>query len=589
MNSNQEMIINGRAVSRGIAVGRIVCLFGAKRQFVRKSISESQVEAEIERFRLAVKSSTESIEYEISAADHDRNTAASEILQSHRTILRDPSLQAQIIDQIKGERVNAEWAVFSAFGNASVRFISQPDERLKEKHLDVEDVCERILLSLGVEDTPIDLQPNSIVAAKEVSPAMFLNLAAKGMIGIIAESGGWTSHTSILAREAKIPAITGVHRVLESFVNDVWVGVDGFSGEAIINPSDETVKRLEDPKHSYSAPTEINLESNQSLTTLDGRPIILRTNTGNISSYQDAHRSGAKGIGLFRSETLIDVFGRIPNEDEQAKYYTELAKATAEYGIRIRTFDIDESVLDPKFSVRQKNPALGLRAIRLGLVREDLLRTQISALLRASVDTNIGVVIPMVSGTSEITQVQQMVSEESKRLEKEGVSFGRFDLGAMIEIPSAVLVADQLANICDFLCLGTNDLAQYLFAADRDNQSVSKWFRTLHPAMIRAVKRVIDECHKVNKPLVVCGEMAGSPFYVPVLIGLGVTELSMSPSSIGPVSRVIGGIAYDETVDLVRNARQLVSADEIEDLVHSISLREWSHLFSPGFLEMQSA
>ncbi|MGH9947334.1 MAG: phosphoenolpyruvate--protein phosphotransferase, partial [Pyrinomonadaceae bacterium] len=535
MTSRGEIIVKGRAVSRGVAVGNIVCLYGTKRQFVRRTVDERDVAKELERFEKAQADSGESIAKAIAAARQDQNKAASEILLTHKTILDDPSIRQRIIGSISRDKTSAEWAVFEVFQDAAAKLRDQSDETQKEKHLDFEDVCEHLLVSLGAAKESIPLPPGSIVAATEVSPAMFLDLAVQGIRGLIAESGGWTSHTSILAREAKIPAITGIRNILETFGEGESVAVDGFTGEAIIDPSDATCERIRHPEqHKKNSSGEFTF-ADRNISTLDGIPIIIRTNTGTVESYENAEKAGAKGIGLFRSEAIIDTLGRIPNEDEQAAFYSELAKATGEYGVSIRTFDIDESVLEGSLSVRKKNPALGLRAIRLGLAREELLRTQICALLRAAYSTSLSVVVPMVSGTAEIRHVRQIIDEESERLRTEDIKIKLFELGAMVEVPSAVLVADQLAKVCDFLCLGTNDLAQYLLAADRDNESVSKWFRTLHPAMIRSVKRVIDECRKAKKPLVVCGEMAGSPFYVPVLIGLGATEFSVSPATISDV------------------------------------------------------
>jgi len=265
-----------------------------------------------------------------------------------------------------------------------------------------------------------------------------------------------------------------------------------------------------------------------------------------------------------------------------------VANAIGGDALRVRTFDIDADQFLDATTQRQKNPALGLRAIRLGMVNQDLLIPQIRALLRASYDRNVGIIVPMVTGTSEIAAVRQIIEKESEQLALNGVSIGSPAVGAMIEIPSAVLVADQLANACDFLCLGTNDLAQYLLAADRDNESVSPWFRTLHPAMIKAVGHVIKSAVDASKPLTVCGEMAGSPFYVPVLIGLGAIELSMNPGSIEAVSKVVAGIAFEEAVKLVSEIEGLTTPDDIEAAVKSTALGKWAHLFSSGFLEVES-
>ena len=406
------------------------------------------------------------------------------------------------------------------------------------------------------------------------------------MIGIAAETGGWTSHTSILAREAKIPAVSGIAKIGKRIRDGQSVIVDGFLGQVIIEPSDATLNA-----YTSSIPgimpdvASADLEF-KPLTTLDGRKIVIRTNTVSIDSYRSAALNGARGIGLFRSESLIAKFKRIPTEDEQTMEYVAFAEATGEDGVRIRTFDIDADQFFNAAAPRQKNPALGLRAIRLGMRDPDLLIPQIRALLRASYGREIGVIVPMVTGVSEIAAIRRIMAEETDKLASGGTSIGSPGVGAMIEIPSAVMVADQLADACDFLCLGTNDLAQYLLAADRDNESVSPWFRTLHPAMIKAVGDVIKSAANGSKPLTVCGEMAGSPFYAPVLIGLGATELSMNPGSIEAVSRVVAGIAFDEARQLVSEIKILTTADEVEAVVKATAETKWAHLFYSGFLDL---
>jgi phosphotransferase system enzyme I (PtsI) len=470
------------------------------------------------------------IEDDIARSQKVVRSAASEILDSHLLILDDPTIRTQVIEKIGTDQINTESAVYDVFEEIASRFRANPDQALRERSLDVEDVCERLLSALMPEAEAFVPAPDSVLIAKEIRPSSLLEIVDSGVVALAAENGGWTSHTSILAREANIPAVTGIAKIGKRIRDGQNVIVDGFSGEIIIDPSEATLVAYQSreaagiPKPALVEPTE------KALSTLDGREIIIRTNSVSVSSYESAALDGsARGIGLFRSESLIGKFKRIPTEDEQTQEYLALADATGEHGIRIRTFDIDSDQFLNAAAQRQKNPALGLRAIRLGVTNPELLIPQIRALLRASRNRNIGIIVPMVTGVSEIDEVRSVIQRQSEELAAKGVSIGSPELGAMIEIPSAMMVADQLADVSDFLCLGTNDLAQYLLAADRDNESVSNWFRTLHPAMIRAVGSVIRVANDASKPLIVCGEMAGSPFYVPVLIGLGATELSVEP------------------------------------------------------------
>ena len=584
-----DIRLRGRAVSRGIAIGKVVFLYGSRRQFARRSLSESEVDSEIERLRAAHSQAVESLKRDIGRDRERSSNVVVEILDSHLLLLEDKAIPEQIVSRIEKELVNAESAVQLTFDEIAARFRTNSDEHFREKVVDLEDVSERLLVELGAGMDKISLPPDSIIVAKEIRPSTLLDFVSNGAIGLVAESGGWTSHTSILARESKIPAVTGLNQTTQLFRNGQKVIVYGYSGEVFVDPSSAVTDAYRSRSALPGKPKKIDSSTLQSTATLDGRAITIRTNATSIDSYRTAQQFGAKGIGLYRSESLISKFKRIPNEDEQVDAYIELAEAAGEDGIRIRTFDIDSDEFFETAAARQKNPALGMRAIRLGITEPELLSTQIRSLLRAADERKINVIVPMVTGISELSAVKELVSNQQNSLSEAGISFGSISVGGMIEIPSAILLADQLADVCDFLCLGTNDLAQYLLAADRDNDSVSNWFRTLHPAMIRAVKHVIDVCKQANKPLIVCGEMAGSPFYVPVLIGLGAIELSMSPSSIGAVRRVIAGLAYEETVELVRQIEKLTTADEIENVVADFAKDNWPHLYAPGFLESQIA
>jgi phosphoenolpyruvate-protein kinase (PTS system EI component) len=278
---------------------------------------------------------------------------------------------------------------------------------------------------------------------------------------------------------------------------------------------------------------------------------------------------------------LFDRFKGFPTESQQYDAYKEIAEFAGEDGVRIRTFDLGPEQVYGNSHSREKNPALGLRAIRFGLAYNRQLRVQIRAILRASHGKNIDLVIPMVSGIGEIRDVREVVEREKEALSSKGIPIGNPGIGAMVEVPSAVILIDQIVRATDLVCLGTNDLVQYLLAVDRDNEAVAGWFRTLHPAVIRALRSVIDATSQAGKPLVVCGEMAGSPFYLPLLLGMGATELSMNVNSILRVRKVISGIAYQETLDLAREVDACVTADEVESALERHIHDKWSHLIQP--------
>jgi phosphotransferase system enzyme I (PtsI) len=582
-----EIRIFGRAVSRGIGIGNAVCLFGTRKQFFHNKIAAAQIDTELDRFEKARAAARTALDADVAHSRRKFGDAVADILETHLLIIEDPEFQSHIRNGISTERFNAEWAISAGAAKYSSLFEKSTERQLREKHLDLEDVADRLISAIAAGTEEIRFEKGSVIAASELKASTILRFQEAGIAGIVSEHGGWTSHASILARELEIPSVTGIEHLFSCVLDGSRIAVDGFKGEVIIDPTKETETKLRSRNPDRTTPRSDTSKEGE-LTTLDGRQIVIRTNTASVESYKLAAENGAKGIGLYRSEGLIGKFGRIPTEDEQVDEYCRIADAAGGDGVRIRTFDIDSELYSANGAGRQRNPALGLRAVRLGLRRPELLVPQIRAILRASFERSVSIVIPMVSGTTEINRVREMLGEQKRSLENEGIRFGDPDVGAMIEVPSSAVLADQVAAVSDFVCLGTNDLAQYVLAADRDNEAVSEWFRTLHPAMLRIVKTVIESCKKAGKRLVVCGEMAGSPFYVPVLVGMGATELSVGPKSIEPVRRVVAGIAFEEAAKLFRELQKFTTPDEIEQIVTDTARRKWPHLYPADFFELNS-
>ncbi len=323
---------------------------------------------------------------------------------------------------------------------------------------------------------------------------------------------------------------------------------------------------------------------NGKTSTKDGVEIVIRVNTDAPEIYRQARDQGASGVGLYRSEAIFDRMGSFPSEDEQFAAYTQIAAATGEAGVRIRTFDVGVGQLSGDAKVIERNPSLGLRSIRLSLTDQGYFRTQIRAILRASYGNSIDIVLPMISGVDEIFRLRSIIDEEKYELRAVGLPIGEPLLGAMIEVPSAVLTVNEIAQNVDLLCLGTNDLVQYLLAVDRDNESVADWYQTLHPAVIRSIREVVDAANNANIPLNICGEVAGSPFYTPLLIGLGARELSMNVNSIPNIRNLISGITCGEAAQLVDSISSCSTAAEIEDKLRAHYLENWSELFPSRLL-----
>ena len=391
------------------------------------------------------------------------------------------------------------------------------------------------------------MDKNSIILAKELKPSTLIELIKSSPKAIITENGGWTSHTFILARELNIPAVTAIKGILRRVKSGETVVVDGFNGNVIFNPKIETVKKYRQKAEQIEISRAEKLQVVKGdLKTLDGHLIKVHANLDLASDYAQAKKFGADGIGLYRSEFLFNQNKGFPKENEQVESYRKIANIVGDGGVKIRTFDLSIDQLAYENVEKEKNPALGLRAVRLSLTYERQFRTQLRALLRASADQNIDIVLPMISDISEIHRTKQIIADESEKLARRKIRFGQPKLGAMIEVPAAIFTVEEIIREVDFLNLGTNDLVQYLLAVDRDNELVSDWFRTLHPAVLRGVKKVVEAGEKYDKPVIICGEMAGSPVYAAILIGLGAKELSMNLNSILRVRKTVSQIAFEE-------------------------------------------
>jgi phosphotransferase system enzyme I (PtsI) len=579
-----ELRLAAQVVSRGIAIGKVVCLHGLKRQFYRVEIRESQVDREVRRFRASIRLALRQLKSLQTSSTGKRSAVG--IVDVHRMILQDASLLIKVEEAIRNEHVNAEWAVKLATDSYIAKFKAMPDEHLRSRYVDIEDVAQRMITALGGgRNAVLRLDKDSIVVAKEINPSTLIELGNSEPSGLITEHGGWTSHTFILAREISIPAITGIRRVLRRVQTGDTVIIDALHGQMILNPSAESLSEYQNTAIELRiAADAVPSSEGIAARTLDDREIVIRANVDFPSAYKVAKRHGAKGIGLYRSEFLFNQFRGFPSEAEQIAAYSQIADLAGENGVKIRTFDLSADQLTDQNFEKEKNPALGLRAIRLSLTYRRLFQTQLRAILMAAHQRRIDLLLPMISDISEIDQAKSILEEERDYLVKRGIPFGNPGIGAMIEIPAAVLVIDAIVSTVDFLCIGTNDLVQYLLAVDRDNESVADWFQTLHPAVVRAVRTTLDAAAKRHIPAIVCGEMAGSPFYVPLLIGLGATDLSMNVNSISRIRTVIGGVRYSDTIDLVKRISECSTADESLLAMKEAVDRSWSHLIPPDVL-----
>jgi len=578
---NREQRIPALAVSRGIGIGPVVFLRGDNIRSVRFDLDPEQTEAELLRFKAALDKSISRL-HEIAANDTP-DEPVSGIFGVHLLIL-ESSFSEKIQAFIKNEKVNAEWAIRMISDHYIKQQENVSDINFRDKYLDIKDVANRLLKELNGSQSSAPTDPGSVIVARDLSPSTIIEITKKNPVAIITELGGWTSHSSILAREFDLPMVSGVRNLEQSVSAGDRVIVDGINGEIILNPSDKTVGEVESlvktDKHT-------GMQISQDIVAnkmADSTHFLIRANIDQPESYETAKTIGAQGIGLYRSESLLRQSGPIPNEDQQFDAYCQIAEAAGKHGVKIRTFDVGIERLGSNPHWVERNPSLGLRAIRLSLADPTHFRTQIRALLRASFGRNIDIILPMISGVSEITRSKLIIEDERSDLIRSGFDIGEPKLGVMIETPSAVLTALDIAKQVDFLCLGTNDLVQYLLAVDRDNDAVADWYQTLHPAVILAIENVFDAARKADIPVSVCGEMAGSPFYVPVLLGLGAYEFSMNISSISHVRQLLSGISLNDATALANELNRFVTAEEIVEHLRQYYLKNWSDLFPPDFL-----
>lgn len=576
-----ETVLKGRAVSRGVGIGKVLYLHGQNRQFYRFVIESSSVDSEINRFRDAVELSKKQLE-EISGSDKNSvSENQSSIFETHLLFLRDKSLISKIEDIIRGERVNAEWAVKVVTDTYVSRYKLLSDKHLREKYIDLRDIAERLFSALiGGSDSPVNLNANSVVVAKEINPSTLVELSQHNPKAIVTENGGWTSHSFILAREMNVPAVTGLKGILRGVSSGDDVIVDGYNGQVVLRPGAETLKKYQVSEIKFLDGVSSALKGVEGdATTLDGVEINIHANLDHPDGYEQAKRLGARGIGLYRSEFLFNRSKGFPDEKNQIVSYKEIADLVGEDGVRIRTFDLSVGEIANRANEKEKNPALGLKAIRLGISDETQFRRQLRAILVASYKRQIDIILPMISDVSEILLAKEIIEKEKQYLNSQGIDCGAPKIGAMIEVPSAIFVIDEIFGEVDFVSLGTNDLVQYLLAVDRDNEDVAEWFRTLHPAVLRSIKLVVDSAKRNGKPAIVCGEMAGSPLYAAILVGLGATELSMNPNSIPRVKKVIQGIAQEEAAEMAGELLKCATSEQVEELVRRRSAKNWAHLF----------
>jgi phosphotransferase system enzyme I (PtsI) len=587
----REQRWQGVAVSDGAASGRVLRVHsGGRHSVYRVTLEASEVEREVRRYRAAVRLARRQLLALKKRAARTLGDEHAYIFDAHLLMLEDRKLNEDVEAVIRTERVGSQWAVKVVTDRLLAVYDEIKDDYLRERSSDIEDVTRRLLVALSGESMRgRQLTEDAVVVAEELMPSTLAELDFTHIKAVATDVGGWTSHTAIIARGLGIPAVVGLRDFYRAARTGDAVVIDAGRGEVVLRPTTTTLDLFgAEQRAARETPAVVADEGDlrAPLLTRDGVEVTLRANVELPVEYEWVSRYGAHGIGLFRSEFLLSHRGSMPDEDEQCAAYEGLARIAGEYGVKVRLFDLggDKLTSSRLDAGEERNPALGLRAIRFCLQRPDVLRTQARAVMRAAARGRIDLVLPMVSDITDVRRARAIIDEERARLEAEGRETGPVRVGAMIEVPSAVLVAEKLAREVEFFSLGTNDLVQYTLAVDRGNDEVAGWFRSLHPAVLLSVRRTLNAARGAGIPSVVCGEMAATPAYAAVLLGLGARELSMSPAAIPRVRRIIAGLEQGETAAIADACLECAAADEVEELVRVRLGARWPNLFPPEIL-----
>jgi len=571
-----SVTLHGAGVSGGVALGRVVLLAPAVEPVVPEPVPPERVDEEIERFHAA----REQARREIEDLRERTRAALGEtyvgILDAQLLILVDPKLVDRTVQHIRVGRVSASWALKDAVHGFLRQFDAIEDGYFRERGGDLQDVhhrLQRILRAASGHAEGLEGAGPLVVVAHSLGPSDSVFLAHREIAAFATDVGGRTSHTAILAQALSVPAVVGLHDVTRRVRPGQPAVVDGIAGVVTLDPDPDEVRRAERLARQVADEEEAYVEvAGGPCVTADGIEITVRANVEFATEVDRARRFGARGIGLYRSEFLfLQRAPEFPSEEEHLRTYVRIAEAMAPHPTVIRTLDLGgEKYFHEVVDRTESNPVLGLRGVRLCLKRPDIFRPQLRGLLRAAVDHDIRILVPLVTFTSEIREVRRLLAEEAEALRRGGIRC-RADvpLGVMIEVPAAALSADILATEADFFSIGTNDLIQYALAVDRANESVSYLYRPLHPAILRMIRMVVEAGARAGIPVALCGEMAADPALTETLVGLGLRELSVQPRALRSVREAIGALRAHDAAARVARALEMPTAGEVESFLRS--------------------
>ncbi len=524
------IVREGKSVFKGVAIGKIFVYKKAEKAVTKEIITD--VDAELARFQEAKDKAMEQLKSLYEKALRDVGEEEAMIFDVHQMLLDDLDYNESITNIIKEEKMNAEYAVFMTCEQFMGMFLSMDDEYMRGRAADIEDISKRVISILnGTQVSPEAMPEPVIIVAEDLAPSETVQFDKSKILAIVIQKGSANSHTAILARTMNIPSLVTTDIEVDTKYNGRMAVVDGFAGLFYINPDDETMAKMEEKKKRADEQRALLQEMRGKETvTKSGKHIHLYSNIGGVQDVDAVLENDSEGIGLFRSEFLYLGRDDYPTEEEQFEAYKTVLSRMQGKKVIIRTLDIGADKQADYFNIpKEENPALGFRAIRICLTREDVFRTQLRALLRASAFGNLGIMFPMIISVKEIVRIKEIVDEVKLELDREDIAYGNFELGIMIETPAAAVISDLLAPHVDFFSIGTNDLSQYTLAIDRQNQSLDNFFDPHHEAILRLIQMTIENAHKSGAWCGICGELGADMELTARFIQMGIDELSVSP------------------------------------------------------------
>ena len=564
-----SQVFRGVGVSPGIAIGKALVIEVRRPRAKKEHLDAAQIPAEVARLQRALEISRNQILELQQKIAGELGEQYGRIFEAHLLILEDRLLSQEAVRRVEQEQINAEYAVQEILEPIRQAFSRVEDGYLRERRTDVDDVGDRLLKNLlGQRPAlPLDQARNVILFARDLSPSETAQLHPGSILGVVTETGGRTSHSAIMARSLEIPAVVGVERICGQVADQDAVILDGSEGVVIVAPDREILGHYQARKqHIEYVGRALHKLGALPAETQDGYRIRVAANIEFPAEVAQAKAHGSEGIGLYRSEFLYVNRPDLPVEEEHFSVYRAVAAEMHPHPVVIRTLDFGGGKLASAIQLAaEENPSLGLRAIRLCLRHPALFRIQLRAILRASAFGTLRIMYPMVSGVAEVRAANLILAQVKQELKREGVPFDpAIQVGAMIEIPSAAIVADLLAKEVDFFSVGTNDLIQYALAIDRVNEQVAYLYEPLHPAVLRMLRSVVTAAHNEGIWVSMCGEMAGDPLYAMLLIGLGFDEVSMTPVSVPLMKRIIRAVSYGQAADVTQRLYRCATAQEVE-------------------------